>query len=586
MKFNKTIICAVAAAVSLGLTACDDDDIEVTEYAAPVTVTASPLADVQNLNPRTVDALTLEFSVPIKVANLSKITLNDVVPAESSVSVSDNVLSIGVTLEPYTTYTLKLYPFSIQHAETNGFIEEPYTMTFTTGTAFTTDALAKTLVNPSATAEAKKVYDMLLANYGKKQLSGAMGAIAWATDYCDYIQSVTGEYPAIVGFDYIFLRESVTGENWIDYADITPVKQAWEAGSIPAFSWHWRVPVIDQADADAPQPTFENEVWKGTFDFNNWGGWLDLPTADWTDELKAGEYLVFVVKDGATGAIGICDDTWTKVLGVDYYETTGNLAIELTQEFIDAIKATPTLHLGGTVTITSIVHTDAPALTPKVNYEYKTKAFSPKAALTEGTEENAIINADIASVAGYLKLLQDAGIPVLWRPLHEAAGDYSNGAWFWWGNDGVEVTKQLWVYLYDKLVNEYGLNNLIWVWTMQTTDKGDLAATSLLQEAYPGDQYVDIVGVDVYKDEIFADVSSEFNLVVNATGSKKMLALSEVGNLVDVDKSLATETLWSFFMNWYDQDEDGRFVFSQWNNKTTWRAVLSNETVLNRGDLW
>ncbi|MCL2255030.1 MAG: hypothetical protein FWC09_11370, partial [Lachnospiraceae bacterium] len=37
---------------------------------------------------------------------------------------------------------------------------------------------------------------------------------------------------------------------------------------------------------------------------------------------------------------------------------------------------------------------------------------------------------DIDIIAVQLKRLQDAGVPVLWRPLHEASG-----GWFWWGTD-------------------------------------------------------------------------------------------------------------------------------------------------------
>ena len=69
---------------------------------------------------------------------------------------------------------------------------------------------------------------------------------------------------------------------------------------------------------------------------------------------------------------------------------------------------------------------------------------------------------DIDAIAEQLKRLQDAGVPVLWRPLHEASG-----GWFWWGNAGAEAYKELYVLLYDRLTNHHGLNNLIWVWNGQ-----------------------------------------------------------------------------------------------------------------------
>ena len=93
-------------------------------------------------------------------------------------------------------------------------------------------------------------------------------------------------------------------------------------------------------------------------------------------------------------------------------------------------------------------------------YSDKT-AFDIGRALIKGTWENDFILQDIEKVAGYLKRLQQEGIPVLWRPLHEAAGNYDRygpgGAWFWWGRGGADACKRLWKLLRDKLEGEYGL---------------------------------------------------------------------------------------------------------------------------------
>jgi mannan endo-1,4-beta-mannosidase len=88
---------------------------------------------------------------------------------------------------------------------------------------------------------------------------------------------------------------------------------------------------------------------------------------------------------------------------------------------------------------------------------------------------------DIDTIAVELKKLQDAGVPVLWRPLHEA-----EGAWFWWGAKGPEPCKKLWRILYERLTVHHGLNNLIWVWN------------SVRPAWYPGDDVVDIVSADTY----------------------------------------------------------------------------------------
>ena len=69
---------------------------------------------------------------------------------------------------------------------------------------------------------------------------------------------------------------------------------------------------------------------------------------------------------------------------------------------------------------------------------------------------------DIDAIAEQLKRLQDAGVPVLWRPLHEASG-----GWFWWGNAGAEAYKELYVLLYDRLTNHHDRGN------RKTTQKPD-----------------------------------------------------------------------------------------------------------------
>ena len=335
------------------------------------------------------------------------------------------------------------------------------------------------LTNPNATAEARKLYAFLLENYGKKTLSGAMGGTAWETTYTDFIAQQAGEYPAIVGFDYLFLNWPA--KSWSgcpDYGDITPVKTAWEAGNIIQIGWHWTVPSVE-----------------GETELNN--------------------------------------------------------------------------------------------------YSYNTRKFGVENALTEGTWQNELIKAQIQKLAGYMSLLQDAGIPVLFRPLHEAAGDYTWGAWFWWGYDGGPACVKLWKYLRDELQNTYHLNNLIWVWTVQTKDAGHVCADVEKARAwYPGDDYVDIVGADLYESQ-WTSQSAAFRFVNNSVKGNKIVALSEFGNLLDFPLSYSEDAPWAYMMNWcnfidgkpvlYALNKDGTY---NWNNTAAdWRKVLSESIMLNRGDL-
>lgn len=227
-------------------------------------------------------------------------------------------------------------------------------------------------------------------------------------------------------------------------------------------------------------------------------------------------------------------------------------------------------------------------------YTSTNKVFKPSDALREGTWQNECINGQIEKLAGYMKLLADADIPVLFRPLHEAAGDYTWGHWFWWGADGADACVKLYKYLYDKLTNTYGLNNLIWVWTVQTSDAGKLAAVEKMEEWYPGDDCVDIVGSDLYVEKGTTQ-SAVFKRVNDSVKGKKMVALCEFGNLLNFEKCFEEGAPWAYFLSWNDFDNNLPVFYSKskdnpgtynWNNTVDdWKSALGSAYVLNRGQV-
>ncbi|MCC8072309.1 MAG: hypothetical protein LIO90_10985 [Bacteroidales bacterium] len=210
--------------------------------------------------------------------------------------------------------------------------------------------------------------------------------------------------------------------------------------------------------------------------------------------------------------------------------------------------------------------------------------FDIRNAVEDGTWENECILADIDQIAGYLKLLQDAGIPVLWRPLHEAAGSYKwSGAWFWWGRYGDEYTTKLWKLMYDRLVNYHALNNLIWVWTAQYEEGYE----SQMEASYPGNEYVDIVGTDIYADE--GDESAQYAAyaaLMSMTGGKRMVTISETGYLQSTEECLAAGAGWSYFMLWYTYDIASDATHDSFGNTAEHiSAVMNASTTLNREDM-
>lgn len=201
-----------------------------------------------------------------------------------------------------------------------------------------------------------------------------------------------------------------------------------------------------------------------------------------------------------------------------------------------------------------------------------------KAMSSEDKEGYDAIVADLDHMAEMLTPLAEADVPILWRPLHEAAGDpnYPGNAWFWWGSAGRDAYLQLWELMYDKFVNEYHLDNLIWVWNGQNP------------EWYPGDEYVDIIGYDCYPAE--QDSSSQkdyYDLMKSCspTGSK-IIAMTENGAMFDPDAAFNDGSRWAWFSTW-----NGEFCLKdkqlsdQYTTFEMWNKIYSSERVLTLDEL-
>jgi len=164
--------------------------------------------------------------------------------------------------------------------------------------------------------------------------------------------------------------------------------------------------------------------------------------------------------------------------------------------------------------------------------------FDTARSVVSGTDENTALLRDLNAIATQLARLQDAGVPVLWRPLHEARGNDA-GPWFWWGRGGPEVTKQILDLMRDVFLNQHKLDNLIWVWSEPNADW------------YPGNDKIDIVGVDSYPNDYDYNCNEGlWNQLLDMTSCKKMLTLAEVGAIPDIDTCHDKSIQWLYFMAW------------------------------------
>jgi mannan endo-1,4-beta-mannosidase len=159
--------------------------------------------------------------------------------------------------------------------------------------------------------------------------------------------------------------------------------------------------------------------------------------------------------------------------------------------------------------------------------------------LTPGTALYNHWTAQVDVIAGFLKQLQDARVPVLWRPYHEMNGD-----WFWWGGrtEGRYTTAALYRQLFDRLVNHHQLKNLVWLWSM---DRVSGKPEREHAKYFPGIEYVDVLGLDVYGNDF---AQSYYDSLVTLSQGKP-LAMAEVGN-PPAPEVLEKQPLWTYYSIW------------------------------------
>ena len=160
-----------------------------------------------------------------------------------------------------------------------------------------------------------------------------------------------------------------------------------------------------------------------------------------------------------------------------------------------------------------------------------TKNGVVKSILPDGAN-NTEFNHWLDNVAAFFSGLKDKNgeaIPVIFRPFHEHTGD-----WFWWGRAHCtpDEYKQMWIYTVKYLTETKNLHNLIFAYSPAASFK-DINEYS---ERYPGNEYVDIVGFDIYQDagqanNTFAGILREKLTMLNeyAKAQDKLPAVTEIG---------------------------------------------------------
>ncbi len=454
------------------------DEPDTPQPVMNITLSQQSIREGAEVDAESTTILTLTYSHTVKPSG-SGVTLNGSTLTAKNNVIDTKAIDIPLQLEEGVAYELKVAAGAIVSA-TNAKVSAPeLTLHFTTQPKVepTNPNIAQEGVS-ATTTEAKKLYRYMRNLYGRKTLSSVMADVNWNNRCAEKVHSLTGKYPAMNCYDFIHIFVPYQGSNgWIDYNNITPVREWTDAGGLVQLMWHFNVPLSEKTE----------------------------------------------VKTDGSGVTCSPGETTFRALN----------------------------------------------------------------ALVSGTWENKWFYGQMDLVINVLLKLQEAGIAATWRPFHEAAGNACakqqagwTTSWFWWGADGAETYKRLWVAMFDYF-RQKGVGNLLWVWTTQNCN-GNSAQFNQDTDWYPGDNYVDMVARDLYGFD--ANRNGQEFTEIQAAYPNKMVVLGECGRSGSVEQGLMGEcwsagAQWGQFMVWY---QGGQGSTDTMCSDAWWKNAMADPNVITR----
>jgi mannan endo-1,4-beta-mannosidase len=229
------------------------------------------------------------------------------------------------------------------------------------------------------------------------------------------------------------------------------------------------------------------------------------------------------------------------VIGVDFSGLSGQPQ-QLIEKEMSALRKNiaATYNRGGITTVSW--HFNNPVSPTSFYWNDSTVAAAVKNIIPGGThhEHYKSILTTIADLAKSIKGNDGKTVPMIFRPYHEFDGD-----WFWWGKSHctVDEFKTLWRFTVTYLRDSLQVHNFIYAFSPDNT----FTSEKEYLERYPGNDYVDMVGMDNYGD--FGRYGN-YNLEAGyrklkivsdyAIKSNKLAAFTETGL-----ESIPNETWWT-----------------------------------------
>ena len=541
------------------------------DTVAPAVISTTPVDEASNVDVNS--QITIQFTEKIVLATNPQIKLNGVLV---TATVSARTLTISTVLQSNTSYTLVIPNNAVSDVSDN-FAKE-ITLTFTTAKTITVDGVlyeaeAATLAGDAAIAQTNPdfsgsgyvntntgnvtftiqateagyydIYFRFISNGQKINLLYVDGkqaaeitfsnSSAWTEVKTAMLKLTAGSHTisivkswGYIQLDYLRIVKNAAGPVAFNIVStpVTPNPSAQLSNLYDYLKTNFGKKIISGAMA-AHSTNINEAIWI----HDNTGKWPAFTFFDFIDHTNPNQNWVEY------------NDPFT--LGQDWWNNNG--VVGFSWHWRDPLTKSGSFN------------------TYSTSYPNGTTFDVSKISDSTSAEYKAMI-VDIDVIAGYLKPFKDANIPVIWRPLHEA-----EGAWFWWGAKGAGSCKTLWRLLFDRLVNHHGLNNLIWVWTTSVSTNAN--------NWYPGDEYVDVIGMDIYPDENqHGSQYISFNKVREFTGGKKIITLSECGVAPDPALMLEYGDTWSWFMPW-----NSDYTRSDSHNGITWwKKFFSYDYVVTR----
>jgi mannan endo-1,4-beta-mannosidase len=175
----------------------------------------------------------------------------------------------------------------------------------------------------------------------------------------------------------------------------------------------------------------------------------------------------------------------------------------------------------------------------------------------------------VASVVSNLKGSNGELIPIIFRPFHEFDGN-----WFWWGANycSPEEYKTAYQFTVDYLKNTKGVHNILYAFS---PDNSYSTSTDYLSR-YPGDAYVDVLGMDNYGDfnnqgQTGSDqANAKLKMISDLAVTKvKIAALTETGYQVTATNPAINGWFSTYLYNALTANNIEISFVMFWNNTTS-----------------